>query len=512
MVFASFASSETVDQAGRIPAWTPCSTDPISFDCQECEIGWSQCKLRLDDSLRHWRAAQYSRHSGFLSADEERDNEIEDKITHLLRSHGVSVSAGILLGYIPRETLDGITATELENLLRKSPRFVESSPRMFKLKDVLLEECIDPSFGPLPISSGTQLESLIENSPTLGVPTQTRLFKEFGGLNLLASFETGQTARDALDQTVHDCLDAVMSKRGWSIRALHKYAVGPETVPNSNVLTEDDVSVTSRLLSAVTASELLTRMSPAQASSRAYEVRDVLLRGNLRLVAHEARVRAHGGFLSFADLVQIGVIGLMTAMERFDPFRGFQFSTYATYWIRQVISRDQANLDRSIRLPVHVIEELNSLLQRRAGLESDFNRDLSNDELASELGLANDRVEFLLSLENPPESLDLLIENDGGAVEKELTLHDTVDSLEPMNLSNRITREAVEKVLSSLPFREAQVIRLRFGIGGGSPQTLERVGQHFGVTRERIRQIEAKALKKLRAPKNAQQLKDLLSL
>lgn len=512
MVFSSFASSETVDQAGRIPAWTPCSSDPVFFDCRDCEIGWSPCRLRLDDSLRHWRAAQYSRHSGFLSANEERDNNIEDKITHLLRSHGVSVNVGVLLGYIPRETLGGITEIELENILRKSTRFVESSPRMFKLRDALPAECTEPSFGPLPISSGTQLEALIENSPTLGVPTQTRLFKEYGGLNLLASFETGQTARANLDQTVHDYLDAVLSKRGWSIRVLHKYAVGPETVPNSNVLTEDDVSVTSRLLSAVTASELLTRMSPAEASSRAYEVREVLLRGNLRLVAHEARVRAHGGLLSFADLVQIGVIGLMTAMERFDPFRGFQFSTYATYWIRQVISRDQANLDRSIRLPVHVIEELNSLLQRRAELESDFNRGLTNDELAIELGIASDRVEFLLSLENLPKSLDLLIENDAGVVEQELTLHDAEASMESMNLSNRITSDAVERVLSSLPFREAEVIRLRFGIGGASPQTLERVGQHFGVTRERIRQIEAKALKKLRAPKNARQLKDLLPL
>ena len=141
-----------------------------------------------------------------------------------------------------------------------------------------------------------------------------------------------------------------------------------------------------------------------------------------------------------------------------------------------------------------------------------MNRDITDDELAIELGLALDRVEFLLSLANPPESLDLLLEDDAGAVEKELTLHETADSVERMNLSSQITSDAVEKVLSSLSFREAQVIRLRFGIGGGSPQTLEQVGQHFGVTRERIRQIEAKALKKLRAPKNARQLKYLLPL
>ena len=512
MVFASFASGETVDQAGRIPAWTPCSTDPVFFDCQECEIGWSPCRLRLDDSLRHWRAAQYSRHSGALSVNEERDNRIESEITLLLRSHGVSVNASLLLEYVPEETLASITAIELENVLRKSPRFVESSPRMFKLKDGLQEGCSEASFGPLPISSGTQLESLIENSPTLGVPTQTRLFKELGGFNLLASFETGQTARTSLDETVHDCLETVLSKRGWTIRTLHEYAVGPETVPHSDVFTEDDVSITSRLLSAVSAGDLLTRMSPVEASMRAPELREILIQGNLRLVVHEARIRARGGFLTFADLVQIGTVGLMTALERFDPFRGFQFSTYATHWIRQAIGREQANLDRSIRLPVHVIEELNSLLQRRAQLESDLNRNLTNVELASELSLEPDRVEFLLQLAHPPESLDSLIKDDAGALEKELILHETAHSGERINLSNRIVRDAVEKVLSSLSPREAQVIKLRFGIGGVRPQTLEQVGQHFGVTRERIRQIEAKALKKLRGPKNAYQLRDLLCL
>ena len=512
MVFASVALGETVDQTARIPAWTPCSADPVFFDCQECEIGWSPCRLRLDDSLRHWRAAQYSRHSGPLSAHEERDNKIESEITRLLRSHGVSVNVSVLLEYVPEETLSGITAIELENLLRKSPRFVESSPRMFKLKDVLQAECSRASFGPLPISSGTQLESLIENSPTLGVTNQTRLFKEFGGLNLLASFETGQTARTALDEIMHDCLENVLSMYGWTIRTLQKYAIGPETVPNNEVSTEGAVSVTSRLLSAVAAGELLTRMSPAEALKRVPEVREVLLRGNLRLVVYEARIRAHGGFLSFADLVQIGTIGLMTAMDRFDPFRGFQFSTYATHWIRQAISREQANLDRSIRLPVHVIEELNPLLQRRTRLESDLNRSVTNVELANELGLQLDRVEFLLQLAHPPASLNLLIEEGAGAVEKELILHDTADRYEQMNLSNRIVGDVVERVLSSLSSREAQVIKLRFGLGGGNPQTLEQVGQYFGVTRERIRQIESRALKKLREPKIAYQLRDLLHL
>ena len=167
-------------------------------------------------------------------------------------------------------------------------------------------------------------------------------------------------------------------------------------------------------------------------------------------------------------------------------------------------------MDRTIRVPVHVIEELNSLLQRRRELESDLNRIPTDVELANELSLGLDRVEFLLQLARPPESLDLLMEDGAGAAEKESRLHETGDSGERLDLSDWIVRDHVEKVLFSLSSREAQVIKLRFGIGGEHPQTLEQVGQHFGVTRERIRQIEAKALKKLRKPKNANQLRDLL--
>ena len=510
MVLASFASGDTVDQAARIPTWTPCSTDPVAFNCQDCEIGWSPCRLRLDDSLRHLRAAQHSRHSGLLSANEERDNKIESEIVRFLLSHGVSVNVSLLLKYLPKETLEGITSIELENLLRKSPKFVESSPRMFKLKNSLLEEGDVESFRPLPLSAGTQLESLIENSPTLGGHRQTRLFKEFSGLNLLASFDTRQTARIALDGIVHDRLETVLSRREWTIRTMHKYAVGPETVPRNGVLTEDDVSDASRLLSAVSASELLTRMSPEGASRLVPEMRETLILGNLRLVASEAWKRAHGGFLTFADLVQAGTIGLMTAMERFDPFRGFQFSTYATNWIRQAIGREQANLDRNIRLPVHVISGLNSLLQRRHKLESDWNRSPTNVELANELDLELDRVEFLLRLENHPESLDLLLQESADAIENDSRLRESASCGVLNTLWDWTVKDAVEKMLVSLSSREAQILILRYGIGAENELTLKQIGQRYGLTRERIRQIEARALRKLRKSKVAYQLRDLL--
>ena len=201
MVNSSLVTGDAVSQAGHIPAWTPCSAHPVIFDCQECEIGWSPCKLRLDDSLRHWRSAQYNRYSGALSPDEERDNAIESAVSRLLRSHGVSINATLSLEYLSSETLDGITAIEMGTLLRKSTELVESSPNMFKLKDMPRDEHAEGSFRPLPISSGTQLQALLEGSPTLGASIRTRLFKELGGLTLLASFETRQNAREALDET-----------------------------------------------------------------------------------------------------------------------------------------------------------------------------------------------------------------------------------------------------------------------------------------------------------------------
>ena len=327
----------------------------------------------------------------------------------------------------------------------------------------------------------------------------------------MSSFDTKQTAKVTLDEIVDQWLEAVLSMRGWTIRDIHRYAIGPDTVPNNGAFTEHDIAITGRLLSTVSASELCYRMSPKEASKHIPEVREVLLGGNVRLVASEARKRADGGFLTFADLFQIGFIGLMTALEKFDPFRGFQFSTYATYWIRQAISRGQANLDRTIRVPVHVIEELKSLLQSWRGLESELNRTPTNVELAKERGLGLDRVEFLFQLARHQESLDMLLQDCPDAVEEGSRVPEAVGAGELISLSDQIARrDVVKKILRSLSYREARVIKLRFGIGGEDAQTLEQIGQKFGVTRERIRQIEAKALGKLRKLKDSYRLQDLL--
>ena len=510
MVIFSLASNKTQDPLNRIPAWTPCSADPVFFDCRECEIGWRPCRLRVDDSLRHWRAAQYSRRSGPLSANEERDNSIEKEVTQLLRSHGVSINVGLLFQYLSRRTLAGIEVTDLENLLLKSHKFLESSPRMFKLADLPQAEALKTTFQPLPVSTGTQLEAFFEASTTLGAATQIRLFREYVGLKLLASLETRHTAQAALDQIVHDCLEKVLSTRGWTIRAVHKYAVGSEPIPISETISREDVSMTNQLLSAVSAGELLTRMSPSEASEQVKEVRRLLLLGNVRLVAHEARARAHGGFLTFADLFQIGTIGLMTATERFDPYRGFQFSTYATHWIRQAIRREKANTERNIRVPVHVVEQINSLLKQREDLEEDLGRSPTAEELALEIDLEPERVELLLQMARPIESLEALIASDQEALEEQLQLKNDSVSQAGTGSSSEIMTEAIEEVLSTLTERESRVIRMRYGIRRGVPQTLEQIGQDFGVTRERIRQIQAKALRKLRHPSRSRKLKDFL--
>ena len=380
---------------------------------------------------------------------------------------------------------------------------------MFKLTDPA-SHSFEPSFGPLPISSGTQLESLIQVSSTLGRPTQTRLFKEYAGLKLVASFETWQDARTGLDEMIDCCLEEVLSARRWNIRKVYRYAIGPEPVPISSEHSEFSIEKSSRLLSAVMAGELLERVSPSKAYANATAVRRRLLLGNLRLAAREARVRAHGDFLTFAELFQIGTIGLMTALEKFDPFRGFQFSTYAFNWIRQAITREQADLNRVIRLPVHLVEQINRVLNRRWEMELREHRIPTIVELADELNYQPERIRDLIELAIPPFSLDSLLEDDYSGVENQLRFHETPECEEGTCLSQRLIWDALDQVLMTLSDREEEVIKRRFGLGGHDPQTLERIGQFLGVSRERIRQIEAKALKRLRHRTRKQKLLDLL--
>lgn len=284
------------------------------------------------------------------------------------------------------------------------------------------------------------------------------------------------------------------------------------TVDNVDSFADDSVRLYLREIGKI---PLLT---PEEETELAYKIlegdkkaKDKMVEANMRLVVSIAK-RYGGRGLDFLDLIQEGNTGLLRAVEKFDPDKGFKFSTYATWWIRQAITRAIADQARTIRIPVHMVETINKVLRTTRRLTQELNREPTTEEIAKEMDMDPEKVEYVMKIKQDIASLDASVGRDGD--DEDSVLGDFVEDEERVSpedsAATQLLKEQIAEILGTLSEREQKIVKLRFGIGGGRPHTLEEVGAEFSVTRERIRQIEAKALSKLRKHKDTKKLHEYL--
>jgi len=347
-------------------------------------------------------------------------------------------------------------------------------------------------------------------------------FADSGGGGLPDTLDAPDTVALAVES---DTDDGVVAASGASLADLDEAAASADLVRvylneigKVPLLTAaDEVELAKRIEAGLYAEHLLTASNSFSAARRrdlralvidGSRAKDHLLRANLRLVVSLAkRYTGHG--MPFLDLIQEGNLGLIRAVEKFDYTKGFKFSTYATWWIRQAISRAMADQSRTIRLPVHLVEQVNKLQRLRREMNQSLGREATDAELAVELDVPEERIRELIDLSRDLVSLDQTVGTDDDAALGDFIADDTAPAAEAA-VEAGLMRTQLRSVLGTLEAREAAVVRMRYGLDDGQPRTLDEIGRAFKLSRERIRQIERETMAKLRHPSRAQALRDYL--
>ncbi|WP_375502758.1 RNA polymerase sigma factor SigB [uncultured Jatrophihabitans sp.] len=361
------------------------------------------------------------------------------------------------------------------------------------------------------------LDAVVEESPSparAATKTATRRIKTKAGTTKSASNAESATDEDepAPVPTLRLDLDEVATSA--DLVRVYLNEIGKVAL----LTAADEVDLAKRIEAGLYAAHLLTQPNDYTAARKrdlralgrdGERAKDHLLRANLRLVVSLAkRYTGHG--MPFLDLIQEGNLGLIRAVEKFDYTKGFKFSTYATWWIRQAISRAMADQSRTIRLPVHLVEQVNKLQRIRREMNQQLGREANHGELAHELDITEERVRELIDLSRDLVSLDQTVGTDDDASLGDFIADERSTFAAETVVESGLMRGHLQEVLNTLDAREAAVVRMRYGLDGGQPKTLDEIGRAFKLSRERIRQIERETMAKLRHPSRSQVLRDYL--